>query len=449
MKKLTDNQNFSVFISEDEMTAWLRFDTDEPICVGDLQERLTDAGITHGLDHFLLSDLADAHQPEKLYCIACGTPPEDGLKYHFQTLLAPRPRRLSDGRVDLYHTQTVHDVVKQQVLVSKIPQAERRQGFTVMCKPILPPQVECHLPQAGANVALQEEQNALVSLADGYPILRDHILSVEPIYTIEGDVDASVGNLDLCGPIAVSGDVKNGFRIRSTQSVTVYGVVDGGSIDAKSKILLYSNVFGKNHSHIVSDASIEGVYLDATWVKTGNDIILDLGARHCVLQAGGSVLVRGQSAHIIGGHVTARGQVMTHNLGSEHVVPTLVEILPGVYDASESREYLNSIEKVIDDDGRFVEQSLDWELPAEQIEMIIRDLKHCRHAITCLRTYLAKRANVLPVRPIQIGTITVTGTIYPGVVIKIGNKSLEIKRSMTNVLFYTDDTDVNVKHLDD
>lgn len=439
---------YTMTLSADDMTAWICFQTDTPMPLAQLQDDLAAAGIVYGIDQFLLADLAEAHQPGTSYQIAQGSPAEEGLEYGFCLNTERTPRRLPDGRVDFYNLDVVQNVLQQQVLVTKVSPELRQAGRTVCGEAIPASCSDMPLPKPGSQVALTEDGESLIALANGHPVLVDKILSVESTYMVEGDVDFSVGNLTCVGRVVVTGDVKNGFSIRGAQEVTIHGVVDGGGIDAGGAVSLYGNVFGQHKSQITSAASVEGTYVDAATVEARKDITLLRGARHSHLHAGGSVLVKGDEGHIIGGTVQAHGRILSHHLGSEREVPTHVEILPGAYDTATSTTYLTYINAILEDDRMCIEQGLDDHTPAEHLEKL-RDLLHqCRSAVHCLSTYVQKRQRLLPTMPLQIGTIVATGTVYPGVTVRIGNASWLVREPMTDVMFCKVDGAVQVKALE-
>jgi uncharacterized protein len=439
---------YTITLSDDEMTAWLCFHTDAPVSLTQLQNDLTATGVVHGIDQFLLADLAEAHQPGASYCIARGLPPEDGLDYGFSLSTERTPKRLQDGRVDFYNLNVVQNVLQQQVLVTKVPPSARQAGCTVRGTAVPPSDHDVPLPQPGAHVALSADGTSLIALSNGYPVFVDNVLSVETTYTVAGDVDFTTGNLTCVGHVVVAGDVKSNFSIKGAQDVTVYGVTDGGTIDAGGDVYLHGNVFGQHKSHITCAASVHGAYIDAATVRARQDILLVRGARHSDLYAGGSVLIKGDAGHIIGGIVRAHGRILSHNLGSERAVPTQVEILPGAYDTATSTTFLNFIRAVLQDDSACLAQDLHRPELAEQLAEL-RDLLHQgQHAVHCLSTYLQKRQRLLPIMPLQIGTVIATGTVYPGVTVCIGNTSFLVREPLLGVMFCKIDNAIQMRVLE-
>ena len=440
---------YIITVSDDGMAAWIRFHTDTPRPLSQLHDDLTTAGILHGVDEFLLADLAEAHLAGYTYCIAQGTPPEDDLQYGFALQPAQTPRRLPDGRVDFYNLNTVQNVIQQQVLVTKILPEACAAGTNVLGQTIPPTGHDLPLPQPGPNVAFDAEANALIALTNGYPALVDNVLRVDTTYTVDGDVDFSVGNITCVGHVEITGDVINGFSIHGAQNVRVHGIVDGGSIDAGGIVQLYGNVFGHHKSHVKSAGTVEGLLIDAATVEARKDITLLRGTRHSDLYAGGGVFIKGDGSHIIGGTVRAHGRILTHNLGSEHEIPTYIEILPGAYDLLTSLSFLTNIDAILSDDRALLAQGLLQETSPECIQEVTTVLLHCQDAVDRLIAYVRQRQQIFPIVPLQLGTVVVTGTVYPGVTVSIGGASLVVRQPIQSVMFCKIDEAVQARPLEE
>lgn len=441
-----DETLYTIFLSPDEMEAWMIFHSTQPLSSDHLLTALQTHGIVFGIDQFFLQDLAEARQIGRAYQVAQGVAPEEGLEYFFPLHQNRKPRRLPDGQVDFHNLDTITNVIQQQILVTQIPASKRKPGRTVTGKEIAPTSKTISLPIAGENVALSDEGNALISLINGYPSLTGNVLSVSPTYTLEGDVDLSVGNLTCVGNLVVTGDVKSGFSIKCAQQVTIHGIVESADIHAGGSVRLHSNVFGKQKSSIKSAGQVQGIYVDSTRIEASEDILLLRGARHSQLHSGGSVMVQGPNGHIIGGRVQASGQIVTHDLGSENEVSTHVEILSDLFDPETSRLVLRHIAAVLEKDRKILGQS--DELPAGKTSETITRLQRCQEALQDLYAYFEQRLQVLPLTPMQMGTIVATGTVYPGVTIRIGGVSLPITRPLTGVMFYKSKGSINMQPLE-
>jgi hypothetical protein len=135
-------------------------------------------------------------------------------------------------------------------------------------------------------------------------------------------------------------------------------------------------------------------------------------------------------------------------LGSERAIPTEVEILPGAYDTTLATRYLTYLNALLEDDHAFVNQAFDWKISNEQRDQLRDTLRQCHDAVAVLATYVKTHRHQLPIRPLQIGTIVVTGTVYPGVNITIGDASMLVREPLTGVMLYNADGSLQVTALE-
>jgi uncharacterized protein (DUF342 family) len=432
--------------TDDEMEAWICFATDAPVPLEQLQQDLAAAGIVYGIDHFLLQDLSEAHQPGEHYRIAQGVLPESGLEYFFSRRRERTPKRLPDGQVDFYNLETIQNVVQQQILIAKIPPHASQPGKTVTGKLLPPAAQEVPLPQAGRNVARSEADQTLRALVNGYPVLSDNVLSVETTYTLEGDVDFSVGNMTCVGNVVVTGGVKSGFSIKCAQDVIMHGVVDAATIDAGGMVYLYSNVFGRQKGYIRSAVDVQGIYVDATTIEAGKDIVLRRGARHSQLRAGRSVLIQG-GGHLLGGIVQAYECILSHDLGSASGVATRVEILPSAFDEGIQGQFLQHLEALLKEDSAWLEEHRHLGFIVEHVQVMRDTLHRSQTAVQALSTYFQQRRQLRTSTSLRVGTIVATGTVHPGVTVCIGGAVLPITQPLTGVLFAKVEGTIHVKTL--
>jgi uncharacterized protein len=439
---------YAITISDDDMEAWLCFSTDASIPLVQLDTAIAAAGIVHGVDQFLLQDLAAAHQAGYDYRIAQGTPPKDGLEYFFTRHRARAPRRLANGQVDFYNLDTVQNVVQHQILVAQRAPDGRTPGRTVTGKAIPPRDQVFPLPRAGPNVAVSADGTALMALINGYPVLSEEHLRVDPCYTLQGDVDLAVGHLTCIGDLVVAGDVKYGFHVRCARNISVHGIVDGGSIEAGGSVYLYGNVLGQQKSYIRSAGSISGTYVDAATVESQQDITLTRGVRRSHLRAGRSVMMQGDHSNILGGTVQAFERILAYDIGSAREVPTRVEILPGLFDAAIQERFIAHLATLLAEDQRQLTNAETFPVGPDALTALHTLLQRCRDSLPQFVEYFQIRHGIFPPLPRYTGTVIVLGTVYPGVTICIGNVSYTLPQPMTRVQFYHTDGRIQGQSLD-
>ncbi len=93
--------------------------------------------------------------------------------------------------------------------------------------------------------------DTIVSSFAGRPFFREGRIQVLAVYEVNGDLDFSVGNIDFVGDVIIRGDIKPGYSIHTSGSVTVRGTTEHATIIAGQHIVL-TGVLG--HGEIVLEA---------------------------------------------------------------------------------------------------------------------------------------------------------------------------------------------------
>lgn len=439
---------FEIIIDQDELAAWIVFTSDHEVPCEKIEEGLKEAGVVFGIDTFLIQDIAKAHQSRIRYQIAQSLSPQGGLKYFFSQNHGHQPKRLTDGRVDFYNLDAIQSVVKGQPLVSKVQVEKRKSGKTVTGIDIPPCTLNVPLPTPGANVGVSDDGLSLIALTNGYPVLIGSTLYVDVSYTLDGDVDFSSGNIACIGDLLITGDIKSGFHVECAQNVTVFGIIDGGGVEAGGNILLHGNVFGQHKSLIKSGKSVRGVYVDATIIESQDDLILTNGARRSSMKSMGSIEVQGAGGFIIGGITQAAKRIVTHDLGCEKEIPTRVEVLPGLYDAITIQRFLNQLDEMVQMDQRLINTQCHSKRQSKQAVEMKKAVEQSRTALSHLIRYFATNRWMLGHDHWPSRSVIVTGTAYPGVVVGMDNADYVVSQPITNVMFYLADGIIRTRTLE-
>ena len=342
-------EDISVEVTRDESEAWVKLLPGEPggalLDFEAVRRKLIDSGVTHGIDEQALRDLAG----EKKYntaCIAARTiPAEDGengrLIFEFSTdERTGRPREIGGGRVDYRSLDLYVPVTEGQLLVKRILATEGTPGMTVKGKEIKQkPGKEANLPK-GKNVDINEEKTEMRSKYPGMVEYARGSVNVSNIYSINGDVDLSVGNIDFDGSIHISGSVRAGHRIKASGGVIVGGTLEASTIIAEGTVEIKGGMQGADKGRIEAGGSVTILYIERGTVIAEGSISTE-ACIHSNLAAGGSITVKGKRGCIIGGHVGAAGDIIANSIGTVAHANTEVEV--GVMPAK--RERIQFLEK--------------------------------------------------------------------------------------------------------
>jgi len=300
------------------------------IGVEEVKQKLSQAGVTHGLDEQNIQKVLDEKKYNKSYIVASATMPVDGesgkIIFHFQRdEKTARPKEIEGGRVD-YKTLDLYEPVNEgQLLVSRTPATEGTPGVTVKGRQIKQrPGKDVVLPK-GKNITTNAEKTELYAKTSGMVEFVYGSVNVSNVYKIEGDVDLGVGNIDFDGSVHVSGNVQAGHVIRATGGVVIGGVVEASEIIAGGNVEVKRGMQGMDKGRIEAGGSISILYIERGKAVAGGSITVDASI-HSVIEAGESLYAKGKRGSIIGGRATAATEIIAASIGSVSNIQTDVEV---------------------------------------------------------------------------------------------------------------------------
>jgi uncharacterized protein (DUF342 family) len=414
----------SVSVERDGMEAWLRVTPPSPVPLVELEARIQQGGITHGIDPTLLRQVAESPTEARML-IARGTPPQPGenarIEYLFQEQENVGSGSPSDeARID-FRENHVTQALQGQVLARKIPATEGIPGSTVTGQ-VMPSKPGADLALiVGKNVTLSQDQLEAIAGINGLPMFEGGKLTVIPAYTVE-DVDFSTGSIAFQGSVIIKGNVLSGFSVVSTANIEVHGFVEGGTLRAVGSIEVKGGV--RNKAVLEADR-IQTRYVDtSSTLKALGDLRIDKDAVQSTLEAGGKISV-GQ--RLIGGHASAGVQIEAGQIGHPSETPTHVEIQlfkggkqPEELQAEidQLRTVLAAVEARLQEAranpnpalGKLIQQEIALGLAIKQLELQQKE-------------------------PGAAPQIVVKGEVYPGVQVTLHRSTLHVAGRLTGKVF--------------
>ncbi len=414
----------SVSVERDGMEAWIHVMPPRPIPLVELEARLQQGGVRHGIDAALLRQVAET-PTEKPVLVARGTPPQPGenarIEYLFQEQESVHADSPSDeARID-FRENHVTQALQGQVLARKIPATEGIPGSTVTGQAI-PSKPGADLPfNVGKNVTLSQDKLEALAGINGLPIFEGGKLTVVPAYTVE-DVDFSTGSIAFQGSVIIKGNVLSGFSVVSTANIEVHGFVEGGTLRAVGSIEVKGGV--RNKAVLEADR-IHTRYVDtSSTLKALGDLRIDKDAVQSTLEAGGKISV-GQ--RLIGGHASAGVQIEAGQIGHPSETPTHAEIqlLKGGKQPEELQAEIDQLRTVLAAvEARLQEARAN---PNPALGKLIQQQIAIGLAI--------KQLELQQQEPSATPQIVVKGEVYPGVQLTLHRSTLHVTSRLAGKTF--------------
>lgn len=429
--------DYEVQISEDGLTAELilrppRLGGDPPE-MSEVERILNELKISEGVKWNVIEDLVRNRRYNERRVIAEGRPPERGddaeIKYYFDTKNKPNFAN-TEGKIDFREMGLINNVEEGELLAEKRDPTPGRNGLTVQGESIDAPEGEDVELQYGANV--RKEDNSLYSEISGQVILENGSVSVYDVYTVEGDVDYSTGNIVFDGTVIVEGSVKDRFKIKATGDIIVEEGVEKAYLQSEQNIMIQAGVRGKGHAQINAGGSIVADFIEQAGLIAQRNVLVSEMIMHSRIDAGEGVYVTGSRGLIAGGEVRAGKEVYANEIGSIGASDTNIEvgIDPKFFRSvakieekiSEEREKLDKVQRAINTmsskDERTEAEDKKYAKLQDTLETLERNIENHREE----QKNLARRADER-----EGALVMVEGTIFGGTRIGIGNDIYRVR----------------------
>jgi uncharacterized protein (DUF342 family) len=419
---------------------------------------LKNNGVVYGILNDVIKKFEDYPQYNMRIIIAEGTKPVNGkdahVQFHFNVERGHIKLKEEAGRVDFKELNLIENVVAGQVLAKKLPPEKGTEGRTVTGKTIPAKSGNDIDIQIGKNVKLSEDGMTAISEINGQVMIVGGKINVEPIYTVNGDVNLQTGNILFLGTVIVKGSVLDGFSIKAAGNIEVKGNVGKCNLDAEGDIIVHQGILGKNGGRVRSGKSVFSKFIEHAHVEAAEYVVVNEGILHSSVDANKKIICSGRRASIVGGKLRASEEINAKNLGSIAGTETILEV---GYDPS-SKEKLAILDNKKSD--------LDKEL--EELELNIKTLMNLKKVQRKLseekETYLSelseKRAQITSelervnsdiddikshlIALRKEGKVSASERVFPGVKLYIRDAYLEVKNEFKFVTFVLEHNNVRV-----
>lgn len=457
-KFVQDNVNDAVFtveISTDEMTGSIL--ATEPMKDGgeisaDLIERqLKKHNVSVGISREKIEAFVDKPVYGIPYVVAEGIKPQDGhdayIQYNFETDRSKlKIKESENGQMNFKELNLVQNVVEGQPLAQKMLAERGKAGKTLFGRYLEAKNGKDIPIPLGKNVRLDTDGRTILASCNGQVLLVGNKINVEPIMEVEG-VNIKTGNITFLGTVIVKGNVDDGFNVKASGNVEVYGTVGASVIEADGDIVVSLGIMGRDEGQIKCGKSLWAKFIQNAQVSVAENIIVSDGIINANVTCKKRIILQGKRAAIIGGHLFATEEINAKNIGSNGGgSETILEV---GYDP-EKKQRLDSLQQ---HQSELVHQ-------LEELNLNITTLENQRQSLRTLspekeeayKELIAQKGEAkeeseniaAEIQEIQsylselkaIGKVSASGTVYPGVKIYIRDIKEEIRTEIKSVTFY-------------
>jgi len=277
--------------------------------------------VYNGVKEEYLSEFADSPVYREHVEVAEGIRPVNGkdayIKYNFETDQTKISlKEGANGKVNFKELNIIQNVVMDQVLATKIPPEDGVDGKTVTGK-ILPAKAGSDIPMPiGNNVKVGDNDDTIVATINGQVIIANGKINVEPVLTVEGDVNLKTGNIIFLGTVIIGGNVEDGFSVKADGNIEVKGTVSKAELDAEGDIIIYQGINGKGGGKVRAGKSLWSRFIENANIEVGNMVVVTDGIINSFVDAVKSIVCMGKRANIMGGRLRAGEEISANVLGN-------------------------------------------------------------------------------------------------------------------------------------
>lgn len=439
------NTTYNLSIEEDWMKAVARFyphsETGVRLTVQEFLSELGNRQIQFGICE---SQISEAFEKE-MYCtdiiVAKGSLPRQGtdavIEYYFSTDLKAKPTEKEDGSVDFYQLNSINHCQAGDVLAKLIPADPGDYGTSIHGLRIKPRDVKKAMLRYGNNIDISEDKLVLTSKVDGHVTLVDERVFVSNHLELQ-NVDISTGNIEFDGNVTVNGNVQSNFCVKAKGNIVVNGLVEAAYLEAGGDIIIARGMAGMSKGELKAGGNIVAKYLENTNATAAGYINTE-AILHSTVMAGLDVKVSGKRGYITGGRVCATNQIEAKTLGSYMGTSTILEVgadpvikvkyQKAQKDVAELNKVVKGLDPIIA--SYLVKRKQGISMSQEQLvylsniiklrEQKVPELKHATSELEALQQVIEQQS---------YAQIVVTGEVFPGVKIVIGDVSMAIQDNM-------------------
>ena len=291
------------------------------ISCDDIKSELAKKKIVYGLSDESVESLGQRENSLCIYSVAAGVKPVKGIdgsvtELYSHDIGAPVFLEDAQGVIDFNNLNwLVH--IEQDSIICQITKARMgKDGVDVYGNTIKAPLGRRPEIPMGENTYINEDGTALLAKISGQISYKNGRFEVSNTIIIPGNVDYSVGNLDVKGDVIIKGNVLAGFSVRATGDVTVGGIVEGAQIMSGASIIVNRGMNGNMAGNLQAKGDIHCKFMENASAQADGDIYAN-SMVNCSVAANGRVIVRNGLGAIIGGNTVAMRGIEADAIGNK------------------------------------------------------------------------------------------------------------------------------------
>lgn len=388
------------------------------------------------------------------YVVAEGIVPVDGrdayIVYNFEVDTTKfRVKESESGQVDFKELNRIQNVVEGQPLAQKMLPERGKSGKNLFGRYLEAKNgKDISLPM-GTNVTLDTDERTILAAVNGQVLLINDKINVEPIMELDG-ISIKTGNVTFLGTVIIKGNVEDGFHVKASGNIEVYGTVGNSILEADGDIIVSLGIMGKDEGIVRAGKSLWAKFIQSATIEAEDFIVVQDGIINSNVTSNKKIFVQGKRATIIGGHLFATEEIHAKNIGSSAgASETILEV---GYDPKAKKRLDELSEKQIILIKEFDEVELNLQTLENQKKLrktLSHDKEEALIDLTNRKNDIHAEVDEMSheIQQIQdhlrelkvVGKISASGAVHSGVKVHIRDVKEEIRNETKAVTFFYED----------
>src|SRR5574344_1044983 len=445
----------AVDISRDEMHATISVTppamSGAEISAEAIKRALQTQGVVAGINDDKINEFVDNPVYNIPFEVASAVLPVDGrdafIAYNFETDRSKlKAKEAENGQVDFKELNLIQNVVEGQPLAQKMLPERGKGGKTLFGRYLESKDGKDINMPLGKNVKVDSDGRTIIATVNGQVLLMGDKITVEPIFEVEG-VDNKTGNINFLGTVICRGNVEDGFNVKASGNIEIYGSVGKCKLESDGDIIITQGVMGHDEGEIVTQKSIWARFIQNTKVEAGEYVIVNDNIMNSNVTAMKKIILQGKRAQIIGGHLFATEEITAKTIGSTGGgAETILEVgydPKAKHRLEDLQQMQSNLAKELDELELNITNLENMKkqrrsLPKEKEENLAK-FNDRKTEITSESKQMTEEIQQIQARLRElkvVGKVNVSGTVYAGVKIYVRDEKDEVKTNVKSVTFY-------------
>ena len=444
-------------LSEDEMSANLIITTafgGRHPSLRVLQKQAQKVGIKRGLGNKRLVELADQARnapPGTVFdeLVAKGLPARNGrnskviplVENALERILKPRE---TDGRVDMRDLGDIICVKAGTPVARRLPPTDGREGYSVTGTPLEPaPGTWVDFKPGSGTELSPNDNNLLIAEINGMPKFQHDRMWVDDTFICKG-VNVGSGNVNYDGAVLVNGDVTEKMQITASGDITVNGFVESACLQAGGDIIITEGATGKHNENtdeystiLEAAGSVHVAHGQGLDIRCGGSVTVGRQLAYSKIDCRGSVTagpINNPNGNLFACYISCREKIITGTLGAVSGSTLTVDFSDGFNQLMDKKDQLDELWVQLQENNRQHEDKINFikskRIPAELADkvneaiILFNNEKKTLHWLEDKITNLKGEKG----RYVELIGVEVKNKIFPGVVLKLNNRSWRADR---------------------